>query len=431
MTEGEKFIATILHTKDIAGLVSIKEELLYPIEVKIIRFIRRYYTKYSKLPPVRIVNDEFGTTIAPIRGLTVDFTIQKLKERKVFTDLSKKLPELMKDLKSDPFKVLEQVKLLTEKLDPKDSESEDVYYGDNASSRIEEYNALTKNKGITYLSMGHALLDQLFLGYKNADLITIGGRSGTKKTWALLYLLVLAEDVLPENMGPLLFVSNEMMAKELIERLDCLRFLLPFSEYLRGELSKEQKIRYLKGLEKLEEKRSRVLIIYNCSTLQEFEYKLRLYRPSAAFVDGSYLFEPDMEEGFAKTTFITRRLKKITLTEKLPIINTTQLRKNTGKKKTVNSLDGQDEFFHGSYIQDSDTAITTYVDPSMVYRESVGWVVVKGRKLPPNTTLEFIAPLTSMKFDFVPLTDDDDGYAPPAMLQGETPVRQIKVKTDE
>ena len=186
---------------------------------------------------------------------------------------------------------------------------------------------------------------------------------------------------MPDDFGDILFVTNEIGEEEICERFDAIRFQLNYQRFMSGELNEKEEIRYTRGGKFMHSNKRRIRVIFNCATLDELYSKIRIYQPSIVFVDGSYLMEPKMEEGIVKTTFITRNLKALAKDNLIPIVNTTQLRKKTGKRGVSSMFDGQDEFYYGSYVQDSDFAIRGFQDPDMVYDMTIGLDFVKARRM--------------------------------------------------
>ena len=214
----------------------------------------------------------------------------------------------------------------------------------------------------------------------------------THNTWLLVYLCYLLEKVLIDNDidGEVLFISNEMGEEEIKERLDAMRFRLPYRKFLSGKLTPREKTRYFRGLDSLKKTKSRIRILYSCQTMDELATFMGIYQPKAVFIDGSYLMEGKMMEGWEKMVYITRNLKRIGKNFAVPIINTTQLKRGAGKGGSKETLDGQDEFaYSGSYAQDSDIAFRMYQDADMKYHDLVGLEVVKGRRVQAGTTVMF------------------------------------------
>ena len=137
-------------------------------------------------------------------------------------------------------------------------ESKDTLYSEDTDLRVKDYEERMKSLGVTYLSMGCPDLDKTFFGYRKNDLITIGGKGGQGKTWFMCFLvyslekaILEKEELTGETFGDILFITNEMGEDEIKERLDCIKFRLPYKSFLEGTLSEREKGRYYKGLEKL------------------------------------------------------------------------------------------------------------------------------------------------------------------------------------
>lgn len=226
----------------------------------------------------------------------------------------------------------------------------------------------------------------------------------THNTWFMCFLvyslekaILEKEELTGETFGDILFITNEMGEDEIKERLDCIKFRLPYKSFLEGTLSEREKGRYYKGLEKLKGEKSKIRILYSCSTIDELATHIGLYQPSAVFIDGSYLMEPQRDEGWEKIVYVTRNLKRIAKNTNVPIINTTQLKRGSSKGASKFALDGQDDFaYSSSYTQDSDVALRMFQDADMKFHDVVGLEVAKGRRVVAGTTLIFQNDLQNM-----------------------------------
>ncbi len=237
----------------------------------------------------------------------------------------------------------------------------------------------------------------------------------THNTWLICVLAVLAETVLPENSGEILFITNEISTEEIEGRMDAIRYRLPYSAFLSGTLTRADKGKYKKGLEELVHKKSKIRIIENCYALDELELKLQLYSPAMLFLDGSYLMEPKLEEGWQKITTITRGLKRFAKTYKVPIVNTTQLKRGSGKN-IKSAIDGQADFaFSDSYNADSDLAFVMYQDKEMAFHQEFGLQTVKGRRIDGKKQLIFLCNLESMDLSFLIQDEYSDSEETPKL----------------
>lgn len=398
----DQFLIAVLKHKDLDSLGSLNTEWVDDKELRRYKFISDYYKEHSELPGIRsfVSTYKLDETDADSKP---KYYLGKIKERYIYTELADKVPSLLKTkLKADPIATLDEFRLLLSGLNLDSAATKDVSYSDKATLRYEDYLKRKTTKGVTYLSMGHPVLDKLFYGFGKTDLITLGGRAGSRKTFTLCKLALLTEDVLPETYGDILFISNEMNEEQIARRLDAIKYHLPYESFLRGTLSRRQAEYYKERLEELEHTNSRLKILHNCKTIDELAFKIGLYKPSLVMVDGSYLMEPKLKEGWEKLTFITRQLKQLTKDFCIPIINTTQLKRASGKGEKSTSFDAQDDFaYSNSFNQDSDLAIRMYQDKDMVYRQEVGWQIAKGRELNSEIGVTFKCNLTTMDLDFV------------------------------
>ena len=318
--------------------------------------------------------------------------------------MSDNIPKILHGLKDDPREKLLKLQGLVSMLSVDAVESKDSLYSDDIELRKKDYEERMKSLGVTYLSMGCPDLDKTFYGYRKQDLITIGGKSGQGKSWLMVFLAHQLEISLRDKeestgvgYGDILFITNEMGEEEIKERLDCIKFRLPYERFLKGSLTEREKNRYYRGLDGLKKNKSKIRILYSCQTIDELTTYVGLYKPSAVFIDGSYLMESKMAEGWERIVYITRNLKQIAKNFKVPIINTTQLKRGSSKSGSKFSLDGQDDFaYSSSYSQDSDIAIRMFQDADMKFHDLIGCEVVKGRRVIGGTTLIFQNDLNNM-----------------------------------
>lgn len=396
-------------------------------EQRLYRMVRDYYRKYGAFPSPTTINDTLGTAYRTPRGEPTHY-LRQLRELNLRIDLSEALPGIAPLLKESPRGALAKLRELVASLS-EDTESRDLRYASKTVERLERYRKRKLTDGVTYISTGDPLLDKLMFGYQETDLITVGGRSGVGKTWYLLNAVLLLDNwctaVLSGEIDfkttldlerPILLVSNEMNEEELSDRMDCMKFGLSYQQFLSGSLTRTLERTYREGLEALETLGSNIVVVYNCDTLEALEAKIALYRPLITFIDGSYLLEPQMEEGFAKAVKITRALKGIARETRTPVFNTTQLRKK-GRKGEVGAFDAQDEFYYGAVIQDSDFALRMFQDKDMVYHHITGLEFAKGRRIPPGTKILWECNTDAMSFNFSKFDDDETEFGedkPPA-----------------
>ncbi len=411
MTAGESLFIKILLEEDTKSLTLLDFEWLEGDEIPMYNFITNYFKEYTKLPSLKLFRSKFS-----IKDVTVEddagYFLDELRDRYVYVTLVDKVPKLIKSAKEDSRASLEALRAIVTHLASTGKNNEVFTYGTNWEERLKEYENRIVSGGITYLPTGDKFLDTLMFGYSETDLITIGGRPGTKKTWILLYLVLALDKLLGEFFKdrPILFVSNEIGISELNDRMDCMRYKLPYTDFLKGELDKRAHARYERGLKS--KKVSNIQFTTKCRHLADLELLVKLYNPAIVFVDGSYLMEPKMSVGWEKVTFITQNLKSIALQNGCPVVNTTQSRRRSGTSSTKgpkSAVAAQDEFaFADSYSQDSDLAILLYPKEDSKWNNEIAGVVAKGRSVDvEKSNFKVHASLTTMNFSFEQDYEDD------------------------
>ena len=414
MTVAEQLMVACLKRSDNKVLSLVQKKWLDGSEVKQYRFIMDYYREHGEMVGMKTFCDKFRLD-ASMADSRPSFYLNQLKERFIFAMMSDNIPRILKGIKEDPREKLHEIQELIATLAVDAIESKDILYSADVEARKRDYEERMASKGVTYLSMGNDIMDTLFYGYRKTDLITVGGKAGQGKSWLLVYLAYMMDRVLAErselgeSWGDVLFITNEMGEDEIMERLDCIKFRLPFGKFMKGELSSREAKRYYSGLEALKAKKSKLRIVGSCQTIDELTTLIGLYQPSLVFVDGSYLMEPRMQEGWEKIAHITRNLKRIAKNFNVPIVNSTQLRRGSGKSGSKFSLDGQDDFAYGSsYVQDSDIAFRLFQDADMKFYNLIGCEVVKGRRVVSGTTLIFQNDLDNMAQSITLPIDDKE-----------------------
>lgn len=400
MTLGEQYILSVLATKDERSLSQSNASWLTADEQKYHSFVTEYYRDNGELPTVSVFEDKYGK-FDEVSGTPLHY-LKELKNRHIYTQMVDNMPRLLKDMKKDPMRIFDEIKTVVNNAAVDSENTLDIPYSKKALERLDKYKLRVGTSGITYISTGDKILDALFHGYQKTDLITMGGFPGVGKTWWLLYQAIICEVSLPEDLGPILVISNEMGEEEIIDRLDCIRFKLDYSRFIDGSMNRMEATKYRKGLDELETNGSKIIVLDNCMTIQDIDYKIGLYKPSIIFLDGSYLLEPRMKaDDWKRIQFITRNLKMLCKSRKVPIVNTTQLKRKSGRDESKNSVDAQDDFAYGaSFVQDSDIAIRAYQSSDMVYYSIVGLEIAKGRRIPPNTKISWKRDVAKAEFNY-------------------------------
>lgn len=406
MTEGIKLALSCVERAELGYLLRTKTNWLSEEELEMYDFVRDYFTKHGHVPNSRVIETEFKDIDFDEAPAEPKYYYEQVHKRYVYETIALNVPKVLRKVKSDPYDARKRLlDILTEE-GIMLSESKLIGHDDNAFDRFDKYEERKGSGGVLHLSAGHPVLDAVHGGYQVSDLITYAGRSGLGKTFWLCFLAIMAQDALGKEHNDMLFVTNEMPIIELQERMDAIEFQLPYGDFMKGLLTPALERYYQKALLKY---KSRIKFVQNVRTNAELEDIVRTMDPSMCFIDGTYLMNKQSGQAtWERVQYTTQGIKEIILSTGTPTINTTQMKRGTGKEANTYSLDAQDDFaFGGSFIQDSDLAISMYQNPNMRFRNHVGLQFAKGRRVDPEARMIWKFDLFGMDFDVL-LEEDID-----------------------
>lgn len=349
-------------------IFKVKDEFVQPKDRAMLDFVKDYYAQYNKLPDVPTVEGKFSIQLVSNTG-TSDYWFREIVAKYQEWVIEQAIIGSAKNKKKaiDLF----QQAIVDFNVDT-DAKITDYSDGTN---RLAEYTKRKGTGGITYLPTNVPEVDNFSLGYKRADLWTLGGREGAGKSWKLLHFATMLDYyLLDQNIQKnILIVSGEMDSMELEERLDSLRCNLSYARLSKGSLSpiEERKYRnYLSGSFE-----SNIKIVDSFDNLKDIEYFMTLYRPAMCFIDGSHLLSSSYE--WTDIAKVTAGMKRMTRNKKIPIFNTTHLKAEKGKSGKGGDLD--DFAYTKGYTRDSDIVGVMFANDIMEVENKVGidWVKVR------------------------------------------------------
>lgn len=187
-----KFIYSILENSDTETLYKLKDKFLPKKEQEYLVFTQDFYALHNKLPDKATFENKFKVTL-PKNNEPADFWYDELYTAFQNSIIEKAVIESAKN-KGGAIKIFQQA--IT---DFNTDGKVEVYTYADGNKRLKAYNERKLNKGITYLSTGLTELDGMSLGYKKADLWTIGGRESIGKAEPL------SNKILTQNRGLISF----------------------------------------------------------------------------------------------------------------------------------------------------------------------------------------------------------------------------------
>lgn len=362
-----KFIYSILENSDTETLYKLKDKFLPKKEQEYLVFTQDFYALHNKLPDKATFENKFKVTL-PKNNEPADFWYDELYTAFQNSIIEKAVIESAKN-KGGAIKIFQQA--IT---DFNTDGKVEVYTYADGNKRLKAYNERKVNKGITYLSTGLTELDGMSLGYKKADLWTIGGRESIGKTWQLLKMADALDNwMIQQSMNrPILIISGEMTAEELEERLDSIRCQISYQRLTNGTLIAGEERKFTRYLQSFE---SNIIIIDSFDGIADVEFFITLYRPACIFIDGSHLLSASYD--WKDIALVTASMKRITRNNKIPIINTTHLKAERGNSAKGGDLD--DFAYTKGYTRDSDIVGVMYASDIMELDNKVGidWVKVR------------------------------------------------------
>lgn len=170
----ESFLYSVINGNDTETLFKVKDKFLPVKEQKYLEFVKDFYASYNKLPDLTTVENKFRIQLidnTETTGYWYNEIISKYQEYVIEQAVVNSAKNKKKAL--DFF----QQAIVDYNVD---IDSKIADYSDKIR-RATDYNNRKGTKGITYLSTGDNDLDTFSLGYKRADLWTIGGAEGMGK----------------------------------------------------------------------------------------------------------------------------------------------------------------------------------------------------------------------------------------------------------
>jgi len=361
------FLFSIIDKNDSVTLFKVRDNFIPQKERPYLEFVKDFFAKYNKLPDIETVEDKFNITLQDNTEST-DYWFNEILEKYQENVIEEAVIASARNKKKALDFFQQAIIDHNVELDAKIAD-----YSDGAK-RASEYDKRKGTGGVTYLSTGSPDLDGFSLGYKKADLWTVGGFEGSGKSWFLLRMADWIDQYMLDNNvnKNVLIVSGEMDTGELEERLDAIRCELSYARLSKGELTagEERKYkRYLNGFD------SNIRIVDSFDNLKDVEYFMTLYRPAITFIDGSHLLSSSYD--WTEIAKVTATMKRLTRNKKIPIVNTTHLKADKGKSAKGGDID--DFAYTKGYTRDSDIVGVLYKSDMMDLESKFGidWVKVR------------------------------------------------------
>jgi archaellum biogenesis ATPase FlaH len=380
-----RLVSKVIIDRDIIPVieVGIQDDWIIDDDLRRVwKFTREHFSKYREVPTYTTVRDNFPNFKALKVEDSLDYLIdQMVSFRRKSLTLSGASVVVEKLQSNDHEAALtEMSKTVTVVNEQGVVGTHHVDLTKDPDSRFAEYEN-AQNHILLGIGTGFAKIDEATAGLQPGQLVTIIAPPKTGKSQIALQVAI---NIHEAGHTPM-FQSFEMTNHEQSQRHDAMRAHLNHKNLRLGKLSTVEEDRYADMLDTLKTSKPFHLVdAVGGLTIDALVAKAEQLKPDIIFVDGVYLMF-DQVTGEANTpqalTNITRGLKRVAQSMKIPVVITTQtlLWKMKGGKVTADSIG-----YSSSFFQDSDVILglePVETDPGLRLLK-----VVQSRNCPPETT---------------------------------------------
>lgn len=332
-----------------------------PDNKKAFQWILAYWGKYGTPPTADAFKLDFPTLRLPKSSEPIAFLVDQLRENRrhmLLSDALLDVSEMMHDEDGRTPEMLARLSTLLIESSAETSVADDVDLIKTWDTRLAGYKALRHGGGTQGITIGIETVDASFGGLRAEQLVTLIGEPKSGKS---MLLLAMAHAAHLEGNG-VLYVGFEMSNQEQGARHDALAAGLDHNDITRGNLNLLQ-VAKLNAVGRKRQKMQPFILssdIGAATTVSGLRAKIELYHPAVLYVDGVYLMDDELGadrfvEQSTHLTNITRTLKRLAQTTKIPIVCTTQVL--TWKLSKKRGLTADSIGYSSSFAQDSDIII--------------------------------------------------------------------------
>lgn len=298
--------------------------------------LKQFHRKYNKFPDAELFEEVTGRELLKAKESTAYWydQLQLRHVKKTMIRASQEANEKMQaqdvmgafEVISGAVDKLKRQRISTQLFDFR--EVHDMMAAELAEKKKPDYGIMT----------GWNTLDSMTGGLRGGDLFSIIGLTGSGKTFMLLFIALYIWKV---QKKPVLFVSMEMMAILIFERLTAMDQKIPYNWVKYGEFPTfkgDRKKKFLSELLKLEDCEVPFYVVDGnfATTVEEVDALSAQLGVAAVCVDGAYLLETEEQfrKGNERVGYVCKYLKKsIATRQDIPVLATWQFNKDAMKLK--------------------------------------------------------------------------------------------------
>ena len=295
---------------------------------RVYEYMLQHWGQHGTPPDLEVVHQAFPTMVWKPQKQALSYLIERMRQDRKFVIVMQafnEAAEFVSEEKPDEMMAVMTAAFLNAKLET--SEARDIDFATYGTIWEEVILDRMENQGaLRGISTGFDGIDYVTGGLQPEQFIVL---FGTPKSFKSATLLAMAMACHEQAKVPL-FVGFEMSATEQIDRLVSLLSGVALTRINRGTLSAKEYKSVGKAMRGVEAMRPFVFStdITAGSTVGSIQAKIIDYQPDAVYVDGAYLMQSEMagvQQGSPQAlTDISRGLKRLAQSMKIPIVVTTQ-----------------------------------------------------------------------------------------------------------
>lgn len=342
MSDGFRFISSVLSTGSAAHLREVSDDHFVGDEIPVIRYIREHFRLYGSLPLASTVQEETGTSLLPAVE-SLDYYTKRVEDRYLYNLLRVEFDAMKSSMRAYDMErtraIVDNMRRCTRHTA---SDRSLLTSGEAAREVIEGYEAEYLGSSCVGIPSGWATMDLITDGYQPGDLVAYVARPAQGKTYLLLAQALFAW----ESGRGVVIATMEMPIKQITTRIlaistginpkyirrkqlstMAMRRLREYAEYLATD---DRMVMYAGGKRKSPE---------------DLDVLIQEYGPECVYVDGVHMMTPDRDGGYRssqrndRVSNIFDQLNSITVERRLPIVITTHLNRNSGAEGKTASLE--------------------------------------------------------------------------------------------
>jgi N-acyl-L-homoserine lactone synthetase len=364
--EGFEYLSSVIKNRDRVNPVMLDDKLFAPAEKDALIELQDYWNKYHRLPFVPTENSKrlhwYVDTHEPVEVYREELYARR---RQLITNsFAEKLTKL-----TDPAEQFELTRKFLNKTAEMTGAPQTLNMAEALESMIESRSEDSDNRKV---STGLDFMDAASGGLKRTELLALVGRPYTGKTYLFLSMAANAA----KKGFKVLFVTLEMTAEEIMERLACIEQNISPNE--AKDYTQAQMREMVQESENLQE-----MIKQNCfytryavpqSSIATLTTDLEIVKPDIIFIDSAYKFRAttfnSKGAGWQNDGALYEDIKRMAMQYKIPAAVSTQFNRELAKLKDCTVEDLQN-YISGTDVLLRDVSILLAIDPFFNTRDHV------------------------------------------------------------